>query len=79
MQNLYYFRSARGGHRLLFGACEIARIELVRGGAVIYTCTGCPFPVASRHPELVIKEPPRRTGPDVGHQFNRYEKLAEEP
>jgi hypothetical protein len=76
MQNLYYFRSIHG-NRLLFATCEIARIEIVREGAVVYTYAGCPYPVVSRWAENVIKEPPRRTGPDAGYQFNRYEKLVE--
>lgn len=76
-QALYYFRS-HSGRRLLFAACEISRIEIVHGGAVIYSNGGCPYPVVSRHPELVIKDTPRPTGPDKGHWFNRYEKVVED-
>lgn len=77
MQNLYYFRSVHG-NRLLFGACEIMRIDVSRTQVVVYTNAGCPFAVVSQHPELVIKEPPRRVGGDIGYQFNRYEKLVED-
>lgn len=77
MQNLYYFRSRRG-NRLLFGACEISRIEIVRGGAVLYSIGGCPYQLASQHPEQVIKEAARPQPPFNGHWFNRYEKLVED-
>lgn len=76
MQCLYYFRST-SGRRLLFGACEIARIELTHGGAVIYTYGGTAYPVVSRHPEDTIKDVLRRPDGHIGHWFNRYEKVVD--
>lgn len=77
MQGLYYFRSIHG-NRLLFAQCEIARIEIVHGGAVIYSYGGCPYPVVSRHPEQVINAPTRPLGTGNGYWFNRYEKVVDD-
>jgi hypothetical protein len=63
---------------MLFATSEIVKISILpEGGAIIHATTGCEFHVASRYPELVVKEAPRRTGPDAGYQFSRYEKLVE--